>query len=302
MTDEIAFPSTPFPLGDALILLCRYGSEVYDLVIPGLTSGDSDLMGVAVPPKRYYLGLSQWDNSSAIQGVWDVTIHELRKTVSLLCKQNPTILGLLWTPDEHVLVRSLEGTVLLENRDLFRHERYARDAFCGYARGQLHRMTSFDRDAMERISRLEELLADKGVHLGHAAEGKLKSEPPEVQALVDRYVELRRTHKKAYMGAKRWQVVRRVGYDTKNAAHMLRLLHMGYEYLTTGRIEMRRTWDREMLMQIKRGEWPLAHVQKHADEWFAKVDAAKSVLPASIDMAQVEGLTMSLVESRLGIR
>jgi hypothetical protein len=110
---------------------------------------------------------------------------------------------------------------------------------------------------------------------------------------------MRRTYHKAYMGQKRWKMVQQHGYDVKNAAHLVRLLHLGYEYLKEGRLNVRRTWDVELLLEIKRGEWELQRVQAHADNYFAAIGEATSVLPASLDTDHIDRLVTSLVKEHL---
>lgn len=97
-----------------------------------------------------------------------------------------------------------------------------------------------------------------------------------------------------YMGDKRKKLVERIGYDGKNASHLVRLLHMGDEYQRTGELKVRRTWDRDMLIEIKRGTWPLTKVKDYSEELFAGMRKAReeSVLPESIDMVAVEELIL----------
>lgn len=299
--DEILYPLTPFDLASHLILLGRRGSESHGLHVDKGPDAidDRDLMGIVVPPQAYYLGLKQWEGVEGIHGVWDTALYEVRKFVRLLCKQNPNVISLLWNEDEDILVKTSAGNALIVHRELFRHEKFARDAFAGYAHGQLKKMTAFDRDAMEHISGLEKQLMDYGVNLGHAAEGKLSSHDYKLQDLLDQYVGLRRTYHSSYMGRKRWELVQKFGADMKNGAHMVRLLHMAYEYLTTGVVNVRRTWDRDMLLEIKTGEWTLDQIKAHAEEWFKKVQDAPSVLPTSIDMEEVDRLTQAIVQASL---
>lgn len=91
--------------------------------------------------------------------------------------------------------------------------------------------------------------------------------------------------------------------NCKNAAHLVRLLHMGEEYLRTGRLQVRRTWDREMLIAIKRGEWRLGAVQSYAEDVFGKLKAVRttSALPEVIDMDAVNALVVRCVEAHLGM-
>lgn len=302
-TDAVVFPHTPFPLDKALILLGRRGSEAHGTFVPNTHNGtdDRDLMGIVIPPPNYYLGMKQWDVAEAINGPWDVVLYELRKFVHLLCRQNPNVLQLLWLEDEDYLPVSqthhVIGLNLVRSRLAFRHAGHARNSFVGYAHGQLKRMTAFDAAAMQRIADLEDRLTEHGVDLARAAEGKYDAAKGVIALeLAKQYTGMRRSYHKAYMGAKRWDAVRRVGYDPKNAAHLVRLLHLGHEYLTTGRLNVRRTWDRDMLVEIKTGQWTLDAVKAHADEWFAKMSGAETVLPDTIDEDRVDGLVTAMIE------
>jgi predicted nucleotidyltransferase len=107
-----------------------------------------------------------------------------------------------------------------------------------------------------------------------------------------------------YMGAKRKALVDKHGFDRKNAAHLIRLLHMGEEYQRTGWMQVRRTWDREMLIQIKTGNggnWSLNRIQSYAEECFAKMRLAynASVLPETIDEERVNDLVVTIMRRRL---
>jgi hypothetical protein len=73
--------------------------------------------------------------------------------------------------------------------------------------------------------------------------------------VVKRYKgERRRYYSGGYMGKKRRELVMRVGYDSKNAAHLIRLLRMGIEFLTEGALHVERA-DGPELLEIKRGGW-----------------------------------------------
>ena len=104
-----------------------------------------------------------------------------------------------------------------------------------------------------------------------------------------------------YMGAKRKQLVEKHGFDCKNAGHAVRLLHMGAEYLDTGLLYVRRTWDREMLIEIKQGKWSLARVKDHVFAWMEKMPSRRehSPLPEAIDFDKVEELAVSIMQLHL---
>ncbi len=109
---------------------------------------------------------------------------------------------------------------------------------------------------------------------------------------------------KGYMGAKRKELVERFGFDVKNGSHLIRLLHMGLEYLETGRMEVRRTWDRQMLMDIKKGLWTLERVKEYSEAQFARVHAAYDIseMQEEIPFDLVEGLVINSLEQHLNVK
>ncbi len=260
-SDSPVFPKTPFPIESSLILLGRRGSEAHGTYLPPEEKDgidDRDLMGLCIPPEEMVLGTGGWEGgprwecSEEINGVWDVVLYDVRKFVRLLCKQNPNALSLLWLESEDYLQMSEEGRRLVAARDLFRARDAAYEAFVGYTKSQMEKMTS----------------------------GAFKG----------------------YMGAKRKALVETYGFDLKNAAHAVRLLHMGCEYQKSGRLTVRRVWDRQMLIEIKRGEWTLSMIKEHVADRLHSMEAAReeSVLPLAIDMQKVEELAVSLMRSHLG--
>lgn len=80
---------------------------------------------------------------------------------------------------------------------------------------------------------------------------------------------------KGYLGAKRKALVEKFGYDTKNAAHLIRLLRMGIEFLQTGKLNVFREKDAEEIKSIKKGEWGVGQVEKEAEKLFKVAHDAK---------------------------
>lgn len=105
-----------------------------------------------------------------------------------------------------------------------------------------------------------------------------------------------------YMGEKRKRLVEQFGYDTKNAAHLIRLLRMGIEFLTDGVLYVER-YDAQQLLEIKHGEWSLEQVKAEADRLFANAEQAyiNSKLPARPDMEEVNRICTEVVTMGLGI-
>lgn len=143
--DGVTWPAVPFPLKRHLILVGRRGSEAHGTYIPSsdpTSIDDRDLFGVIVPPREYIMGLRTWEHAEGIHGVWDVVLDEVRKFCRMLCAQNPNVLQCLYLEEEDYLLLKPAGRLLIEHRDLFRSRDHAMRAFCGYAHGQLRKMTS----------------------------------------------------------------------------------------------------------------------------------------------------------------
>lgn len=107
-------------------------------------------------------------------------------------------------------------------------------------------------------------------------------------------------NRQGHMGEKRKELIKQFGYDTKNAAHLMRLLRMGIEFLSTGVLNIERQ-DAGELLEIKRGEWPLERVQHEAELLFSDHRQAliNSPLPLEADKEAINELCMQVVEIHL---
>jgi len=104
-----------------------------------------------------------------------------------------------------------------------------------------------------------------------------------------------------YMGEKRKGLVEKYGYDCKNAAHLIRLLRMGIEFLTEGVLYVERKNDATQLLEIKRGEWSLESVKAEAERLFALCEQAyiHSPLPAKPDSERINDICVKILKSRM---
>ncbi len=250
----ILWPDMPFSL-DNVVLIARRGSETHNTYVKPTDPNsvdDRDIYAVAVPPRKYYYGLSTWQHAESIKTdaggeVWDVVVDEVRKFVSMLTKSNPNVCSMLWLRPEDYLKVDPAMQQFIAHRHLFLSKRYGFDAFAGYARAQFKKMQPG---------------AFNGV-----------------------------------MGDKRKRLVEKYGYDCKNAAHTVRLLHTGIELLREGTVNVWRTWDRDMLIDIKTGCWTLDKVKAYAEKHFATLqteyDASK--LQEFPDVEAIEQLLVDTV-------
>lgn len=110
---------------------------------------------------------------------------------------------------------------------------------------------------------------------------------------------------KGYMGEKRKALVEKHGYDTKNAAHLIRLLRMGIEFLRDGVLNVNRGgYDAAELLAIKHGEWTLERIKSEAERLFRRAEDVydRSTLPVGPDRDKVNALCVEIVQTALAGR
>lgn len=103
-----------------------------------------------------------------------------------------------------------------------------------------------------------------------------------------------------YMGEKRKKLIQRFGYDTKNAAHCIRLYRMGIEYLNTGELNVFRN-DRRELLEIKHGKWTLEQVKEEAKRLKQRAEDAfdRCTLPAQPDMGKINAMLVQMIRDHV---
>jgi hypothetical protein len=299
-----------FPLEPHLLVLGLMGSHSHGTYLPPEEPGsvdDVDLMGFVVPPIEYHLGLPSWKHWRLQVDELDVVLYSLQKAMRLLLKSNPNVVGLLWLRDEEYVHRHPLFQRLCDHRDIF-SSRVAAKAFAGYACDQLRRMEAFDLDRMAEYEALTAAVRSRGSLLE-----VLEADAAKLQHLAqawglphDDLVRLRSLHRKyfsGYMGEKRKAMVRKHSYDVKNAAHLIRLLRMGIEFLETGQLRVYRTTDAAELKDIKRGGWTLEQVKREGERLFLRIEEARarSPLPARPDEAAANRVLMSIQREILGL-
>ena len=93
------------------------------------------------------------------------------------------------------------------------------------------------------------------------------------------------------------------GYDTKHGAHLVRLLRMGWELLTTGEVNVwRGDRDASELVAIRDGAWSYERLLEEANTVsLALQQLSKSdvVVPARPDLGAIDALVQDLVETAL---
>jgi len=150
---------------DGMILRVQVGSGVHGTAVSG--QDDRDEMGLCLEPPQFVTGLARvpngvrgqgpsvrfeqyerhtaWDRPGGVAnrsgaGDVDVIIYSARKWARLALAGNPTVLLVLFVPDEEVVFRREEGAELMANAHRF-VSRLAATRFLGYLRAQQSAMT-----------------------------------------------------------------------------------------------------------------------------------------------------------------
>lgn len=272
---------------------------------------DIDLMGFVFGELKDYFGLGEWGSRGTREvkaGRYDVVLYEARKAVTLLLQGNPNIMSMLWVKPAHQIVRSPAAKALIDNRHLF-VGKHVYHAFAGYAYQQLEKMETRDPADLREYLAVTAELKYRGAHPNHKGEefpmpAHDTGESRDVSMWDTEKLRARLTHyhKKGenlgYMGEKRKQLVLRHGYDSKNAAHLIRLLRMCVEFMKTGEMIVDRP-DAAELLDIKAGKWSIEDVKRLSTELFAESKSARdaSKIPEEPNREEAERLLVQMIKT-----
>jgi predicted nucleotidyltransferase len=270
------------------ILKTRWGSHAFGTATP---TSDVDIRGVCIPPARFLLGLSSFEQYEDREG--EVVIYGLAKFARLALANNPNMLDILWADEADVLYLDAYGAALRAGRELFLSRRVAQ-TYAGYAHDQLKRMETHYR-----------WLHNPPDHQPTPPEFGALPHPkggwrfPDTQSERAYRAALKHwqhyEHWRAHRNPERAALEARYGYDTKHAAHLLRLYRMGIEILREGVVRVRRP-DADWLREVLQGRYTyeeLMHLVGTLQEALRRAEA-ESKLPATPDEAAVEQLVVDL--------
>ena len=159
------------------------GSTAYGLAREG---SDVDRLGMFAAPTEQLHGL-HGPKESYVTTFPDRTLHEAAKWSRLALRGNPTVLELVWLPDELYEVRTPLGDELIGIRGSLLCAKRVRDAYLGYATQQFKRLTdradgSFSADTRKRTAkhaRHLRRLCHQGLELYTTGRLNIRVEDPE---------------------------------------------------------------------------------------------------------------------------
>ena len=294
-----------------------HGSTAYGLTRAG---SDIDVKGVVIGPAGWYLGVSGGPEQIDLSP--DHVRYDIRKFFRLAVDANPTVLELLWTPDEHHRVVTDAGWKLIDARNGFLSRRVA-ERFGRYALAQLTRIRThrawLQSPPVGAPTRSQFGLPDRTVIPAHqlaAADVMLERGDLGDADVSPNFIDLL-TREKRYKAAQtQWRhyndwlkhrnpvrsdLEKRFGYDTKHGMHLVRLQRMALEILTTGTVNVFRP-DRDELLAIRDGAWAFDELETRTSDLAALIDdaARQSPLPDRPDEAALDRLCVELVAEHLG--
>lgn len=306
-------------LKERTIFLTVHGSHAYGLATE---ESDVDLKGICIPPKEYFYGfLRKFEQAESHDP--DLTIYDIRKFFQLAADVNPNIIEVLWSNEsDHLLVAPL-GQKLIDARELFL-SRKAKYTFSGYAVAQLKRIKTHRRWLLDppthKPERVEYNLPETTLLsqdiLGAISALEEKGQIPENDERFPAHVMTLYHQERAYQNALRewqqyqtWKTQRnpkraeleaKYGYDSKHASHLVRLMRMCREILTTGQVIVKRP-DREELLAIKQGAWKYEDLIAWAEQQDSELAALEksSPLPHGPDRERLDQLCIEIVEAAL---
>lgn len=156
-----------FNLINNAICIAKSGSHLYNLATP---ASDLDYTAVVWPPKQHIIGLGTWDKwepkkdglpPSELGCDLDIKVSSVRRFVQLLMKANPSLMELLWAPDEVFYRTTPDWEELRANRHLFNSKLLVK-SLTGFARSQLVRMTTVDASTRDKGAKRKALIEQYG--------------------------------------------------------------------------------------------------------------------------------------------
>jgi len=291
-----------------------HGSRAYNTHTP---ASDTDKKGVClIPDPRYFIGMQGFEQQD---GGWneDKVIYHLPKFLKLLGDNNPNIIETLWVDDSDILKMTPAGKKLRDARQSFLTKK-AKFTFSGYAISQMHRMQAHKRWLDKGANKPEQKDFTHNHTITVGPLGTQFSENTKVIRIINQdedgwyTLEVERYDSSGYDNAvteyrnytswkknrneARAELEAKHGIDTKHAMHLVRLLRMGYEMMTEGKVLVRRP-DAAELLSIRNGAWSYDKIIEYATHMEAELEKAykTSPLPHSPDWQMIEKLQMELI-------
>jgi len=127
------------------LIFAGYRGSISHGTYIGAETDDTDVFGIFVRPKDYYLGLPSLvgdkEHFNTNEEALDINADELRKFVAQLYKGNPNAHFALWLKPEHYLLITRPAQMLLSSREAFLSVNIL-NAINGHATSQIRKLSA----------------------------------------------------------------------------------------------------------------------------------------------------------------
>jgi len=311
-----------FNIDERTIFKAIGGSHAYGMDTP---QSDIDYRGIAIPPANFWHGfLFNFEQAESKPdpndpNKEDSIIYNIKKFFKLAVANNPNILELLWMPEDCIILMTPWMERIMEHRDKFLCMR-VKQAYSGYAFSQLKRIKSHRNWLLHPVKK-QPLRSDFGMpenqDLGvfRKQVQDLNDAGLDAMQIMGEQIQAEASYKKALSNwnsfqnwksnrnLKRAELEAKFGFDSKHAAHLIRLMRQGYEMLTTGEVNVRRPDAEELLAIRNEGIWSYDQLIDFSEEMDAKLDSfyesGMCKLPKTPDINFLNNLHQTIVEEYL---
>jgi predicted nucleotidyltransferase len=297
------------------IFQCLTGSQAYGISQP---DSDYDYVGVFIAPPISLADIRQ--NVKEVQRDHsDDKLYEIRRAFELMFNCSPGFIEILFTPACLTIQTSDIWNTIVDHRQWFLCTEKVKNAFSGYATAQMKRIRTHRKyclDPPKRCPTRQEYNLPKHTTISHEQRNAILSISPEylkdeIRDLVlnenafeqakkqwDSYISWQQNRNQ-----KRLQLEMQFGYDTKHAAHLVRLARMGIELICTGELKIQRP-DAQELCNIRNGAWSYQQLEQYADDIDHQMQEAivNSVLPPRVQDDKARDMLVSILQQHYGIR
>ena len=300
------------------VYLTVHGSRAYGTHRP---DSDRDERGFCIlSDPRYYFGFKNFEQKDA---GWsdqiDRCIFDIRKFFTLALDCNPNIIEILFSDESDLIICKDAGRLVRDNREMFLSKKAA-DKFVGYAMSQLHRMEGHYNWRQNPPEKPTDITFIKEIALEAGSPNPFRIEleshlftvmPPAQGSISITHFDKNafKTANKKYTQYLDWiknrnevraKLEEEFSYDSKHAMHLIRLLKMGKEIITTGEVKVRRP-DAPELKDIRNGKFKYPELINYAQELKNEIgeQVEHSPLPDEPDSKAAEELLVNLITATL---
>jgi len=270
---------------NTLLIYGLGGSQSYGMATP---NSDFDYSGIYLQdPKQCFINpyLDYTQQFQFKDGDHEGTVYEFKKAIKLIADNNPNMIELIWRDHSSISYISDIGLLLQQYAPLLLCKK-SKFTFSGYAHSQFKRIKGHTKWINNPQPKDAPILDDFIIGYKHADKDSAiydKQAYKDAKAKHNQYWEWKENR-----NPNRSALEELHGYDTKHAAHLIRLMRMGIEILDEGVVKVMRP-DAQELLDIRKGKYTYDEL---SDEFYALESQINSLYETSSLRKSVDPRTL----------